>query len=336
MSDSLEPQRPSATSEPLAQQASSDVGPRPWERELLERMLLASIAEQRAKRRWKIFFRFFWLGLLGLVIWASTQWWPATGPDEAAQDITAVVRIEGSISADGPNNARRILEAVRLALEEPSVRGVILHINSPGGSPVQSGILHAELMHWRTQWPDKPIHAVIEEVGASGAYYIATAARNIYVQPASLVGSIGVMLDGVGLDRLMDRLGVERRSIVSGADKSFLDPFSPVNPEQQARAERMVMSIHEEFIRAVRLGRADRLVEGREPLFTGRVWTGAQSRELGLVDDFGTVESVARDVIGAPELVDFTLEDSVGVRLARRFGAALGLPGAQSELPVWR
>ena len=213
--------------------------------------------------------------------------------------------------------------ALRAAFKHRGIKGVILRVNSPGGSPVQAGQVYDEVRRLRALYPDIPVHAVVEEVAASGGYYIAAAADQIHVDKASIVGSIGVIMDGFGFTGTMERLGVERRVLSAGENKAFLDPFLPVNPGQQAFVQRMLDDVHGQFIAAVKAGRGTRLKESPE-LFSGLVWNGSRAIELGLADALGSLDSVARDVIKADDIVDFTPEDNLADRVARKFGAALG------------
>jgi protease-4 len=234
----------------------------------------------------------------------------------------AVIDIRGTIEEGGSNSAERINDALLSAFESDATRGVILRINSPGGSAVQAGQIYDEIRRLRAKHPGKPLFAVIEEVGASGAYYVAAAADRIYADKASLVGSIGVLIDGFGFTGAMEKLGVERRLLTAGANKGFLDPFSPQDETDRLHAQRLLDTIHQQFIAAVREGRGERLRDQPE-LFTGLVWTGTRAAELGLVDAMGTVRSVARDELGADAIVDYTPRESVAERLARQVGAQL-------------
>ncbi|KVE34156.1 S49 family peptidase [Burkholderia sp. TSV86] len=293
-----------------------------WERAALERIALAAIHEQRAARRWKIFFRFLFLFLLvafvvGLVKFAGE------GAKLASGRHTALVTIDGEIAAGTNANAEDINTALDQAFEDSGTAGVVLRINSPGGSPVQAGIVYDEIRRLRKKYPDKPLYVVVTDICASGGYYIASAADKIFVDKASVVGSIGVLMEGFGFTGLMDKLGVERRMHTSGENKGFFDPFSPETPKMNAHAQQMLDEIHAQFIKAVKDGRGARLHETPD-LFSGLFWTGAKSIELGLADGFGTTDSVARDLLKAPDLVDYTVKESLSDRVARRFGAALG------------
>jgi protease-4 len=216
-----------------------------------------------------------------------------------------------------------VISGLQAAFEDKNTKGVVLRINSPGGSPVQAGQINDEIRRLKTKYPNTPIYAVVEEMCASGGYYVAAAADRIYVDKASLVGSIGVLMDGFGFTGTMEKLGVERRLITAGENKGFLDPFSPMSEKQKEYAQQMLNEIHQQFIAVVKAGRGQRLKESPE-LFSGLVWNGTKSIELGLADALGSVDSVARDVIKAEDVVDFTREENISERLAKRFGAAMG------------
>lgn len=302
--------------------------PEGWERETLEKVLLASLTEQRRARKWNnffkgLFFLYLLITLIALSGWFSTSEVASTGPH------TALIDLKGVIDAEGQASAEKINASLDQAFKDANTRGVIIRINSPGGSPVQAGYINDEIKRQRAIHPDTPIYAVIMDLCASGGYYVAAAADKIYVDKASLVGSIGVTMDGFGFVPLMQKLGVERRALHAGDNKNFLDPFSPVNPEQIKHAERMLDQIHQQFIGVVREGRKGRLHE--EPdLFSGLIWTGEESIRLGLADDFGSAEHVARDVIKAPEIVDFTNHENIAERLAKKIGA-----GAVESVDGW-
>ena len=293
---------------------------------MLEKLVLEVVAERRRSRRWSIFFRFVALGILALVLLSGflAEYGASTrGPH------SALVELNGEISIDGQSSADNINAALQDAFADDQTKGVILRINSPGGSPVQASQIYAEIDRLRAKY-DKPVYAVCEEVCASGAYYVAAAANDIYVNPASLVGSIGVLMEGFGFSGLMDKLGVSRRLLTAGANKGFMDPFSPMPQEQKTYALGMLEQIHKQFIAAVEKGRGSRL-KVDDQTFSGLVWTGQSAVRQGLADGFSDVDSVARDKIKAPEIVDYTLHENVAERLAKRFGAALGM-GAAKEL----
>jgi protease-4 len=232
-----------------------------------------------------------------------------------------MVNLNGVIEAKGEASAENLVTALNAAFEEKNVAGVILRINSPGGSPVQAGIVNDEIRRLRGKHPDKPLYAVVEDMCASGGYYVAAAADNIYVNKASIVGSIGVLMDGFGFTGTMDKAGVERRLLTAGENKGFLDPFSPQAPQHKAHAQLLLDDIHKQFIDVVKTGRGKRLKETPE-MFSGLMWTGAQSIQLGLADDYGSVDSVARDVIKADKVLDYSVQDNIAERFAKRLGAS--------------
>ena len=245
-----------------------------------------------------------------------------SGTQNVAVPHTAVVEIKGEIAAGAEASAEMVVSAARSAFEDAGAQGVVLLINSPGGSPVQAGIINDEIGRLKALHK-KPVYAVVEESCASAAYYIAVSADKIFVDKASIVGSIGVLMDGFGFTGLMDKLGVERRLMTAGENKGFLDPFSPQTTIQRAYAQAMLNQIHQQFIDVVKLGRGDRLKETPET-FSGLFWSGEQAIELGLVDQLGSLDFVAREVIKAEELIDYTRRDNVAERLVKRFGAAMG------------
>jgi protease-4 len=232
------------------------------------------------------------------------------------------VELKGVIADTGDASADNIVGALRDAFSDKHTRGVILRINSPGGSPVQAGTINDEIARLRAKYPDVPLYAVVEDICASGGYYVAVAADKIYVDKASIVGSIGVLMDGFGFTGTLDKLGVERRLLTAGENKGFLDPFSPLVPSQRDYAKKMLGEIHQQFIDVVRKGRGTRLKESADT-FSGLVWTGQRSIDLGLADALGSVDSVAREVIKAEAIVDFTPRENVVERFAKRFGAAM-------------
>jgi len=292
-----------------------------WERDTLERFAFATLAEQRASRRWRIFFRFAWLALVATLAWAGLHR-AGVGSSGPSQPHTAVVAIKGEIADGADASAEWTVNALRAAFEDEGSQAIVLQINSPGGSPVQAGIINDEIRRLKAKH-SKPVYAVVEESCASAAYYIAVAADEIYVDKASIVGSIGVLMDGFGFTGLMDKLGVERRLMTAGVNKGFLDPFSPQTKAQRAHAQTLLDQIHAQFIQVVRQGRGDRLKETPE-LFTGLFWSGQQAVDLGLADGLGNLDYVAREIVKAEDIIDYTRHDNVAERIAKRFGAAIG------------
>ena len=293
-----------------------------WEREAIERLLMAEVRERRAARRWRMLRTLLWMALIGGLIWVMLwgNQWP--GSASVSGPHTAMVSIRGEIADRGEASAELIMPAMRSALEDPGSKALVLLINSPGGSPVQAGLINDEIRRLRKLY-DKPIYAVVEETCASAAYYIASAADDIYVNKASIVGSIGVLMDGFGFVDTMDKLGVERRLLTAGANKGFLDPFSPQSDTQKQFAQTMLNQIHQQFIDVVKQGRGDRLKATPET-FSGLFWTGEQAIGMGLADATGSLDSVARDVVKAEKLVDYTNKVNFAERFAKRFGAEVG------------
>ena len=291
-----------------------------WERQVLEKLALSALQEQRRTRHWSIFFKSLGFIYLFVVLFLAAGWFKS-GDVSLPKAHTALIDLQGVISA-GATNADTVISSLQDAFDDKKTRGVILRINSPGGSPVQAGQIYDEIKRLRAKYPDIPLHAVVDDICASGGYYVAAAADNIYVDKASIVGSIGVLMDGFGFTKTMEKLGVERRLLTAGENKGFLDPFSPVDDKQQQYAKKMLEEIHDQFIGVVKDGRGKRLKDTPE-LFSGLVWSGEASIELGLADGLGSVESVARDVIKAEEVVDFTYRPGLAERLAGRLGAAM-------------
>ncbi len=291
-----------------------------WERQTLEKVALASITEQRRARKWGIFFKIAGLIYLFLVLFMILGFMDR-GDLPSTKAHTALVTLEGVIAPGSQASAERMIEGLQMAFKAKNVKGVILRINSPGGSPVQAGQINDEIKRLKAKNPKMPLYVVIDDICASGGYYVAVAADKIYVDKASLVGSIGVLMDGFGFTGTMEKLGVERRLMTAGENKGFLDPFSPVDPKQQAHVQTMLAEIHQQFIDTVKTGRGARLKE-TEDMFSGLIWTGVRSVELGLADAYGSIESVARDVIKAEDIVDYTPRQSFADRFAKRLGAA--------------
>jgi protease-4 len=295
--------------------------PRPGGAEsALERAVRELIRERRSERNWRIFFRLAWLALVIIVVWVLLQ---RGGPVAApTAPHTALVEVRGEIAPDTEASAERLVSALTDAFEDKGAQAVVLRINSPGGSPVQAGIVNDEIRRLKALH-DKKVYAVVEEIAASGAYYIAVAADEIYVDKASLVGSIGVLMDGFGFVGAMEKLGVERRLLTAGANKGMLDPFSPEDPVQTAYAKAMLDQIHQQFIDVVKQGRGARLKETPQT-FSGLFWNGEEALKQGLADKIGNLDFVAREVVGAAEIIDYTQHDNLAERFAKRFGAAIG------------
>ncbi|SEP15788.1 S49 family peptidase [Nitrosovibrio sp. Nv6] len=290
-----------------------------WEKQVLEKLAFSSLQEQRRARQWGIFFKSLAFIYLFILLFFGLGW---LGGDEISMSRkhTALVELRGVISPDSLSSADNINAGLQQAFKDEKTQGVILRINSPGGSPVQAGYINDEIRRLRAEYPEIPLYAVIEDVCASGGYYVAAAADRIYVDKASIVGSIGVLMNGFGFTGAMEKLGVERRLLTAGENKAFLDPFSPTNAEQEKYAKKMLDDIHKQFIQVVQEGRGERLKEGSE-IFSGKVWTGQQSIELGLADATGSADYVAREVIKAETIVDYTTREGFAERFARRFGA---------------
>ena len=293
-----------------------------WERKLIERLALESVTEQRRRRRWSIFFRMIGFAYLGVLTFALIDWSSLFSQAEHRKH-TALVELSGVIAPNGEASAERIVSSLQSAFDDKNTQGVILKINSPGGSPVQSGIINDEIGRLRALYPDTPLYAVVEDICASGGYYVAVAADRIYVDKASIVGSIGVLMDGFGFTGLMDKVGVERRLLTAGENKGFLDPFSPQDERHKDHARQLLGDVHQQFIEVVRKGRGERLKESPD-MFSGLMWSGSRSIELGLADDLGSVEYVARDVVKAADIVDFTQRQNIAERFAKQLGADLG------------
>ena len=285
-----------------------------------EKLARDLLTERRSERRWRIFFRLVWLALFAIVAFAlvatrghSTA---PTGPH------TALIEVRGEIAAGAEASAENLVPGIKSAFEDADAQAVVLRINSPGGSPVQAGIINDEIRRLK-KLHNKRVYAVVEETCASGAYYIAVAADEIYADKASVVGSIGVLMDSFGATGLMDKLGVERRLLTAGANKGIGDPFSPLSDKQRGYIQTMLDQIHQQFITVVREGRGKRLKETPE-MFSGLFWNGEQALAMGLVDHLGNLDYVAREVVKAEEVVDYTPRENVAERLAKRFGAAIG------------
>ena len=307
----------SASSEPLKDTAPVDSA---WSRQTLERLAFANLNEQKTARRWKVGLRMAWLVFLAVVFWHLFSY--GSQSSNPSLPHTAMVSIVGEIGSETEASAENVMSSMRLALEDSGSQALVLLINSPGGSPVQAGLINDEIVRLRALH-NKPIYAVVEESCASAAYYIAAATDQIYVDKASIVGSIGVLMDGFGFTELMNKLGVERRLMTAGANKGFLDPFSPQTEPQRKHAQAMLDQIHTQFIAVVKKGRGDRLKETPE-MFSGLFWSGQQAVDLGLADSLGSLDGVAREVVKAPDVIDYTQRENVAERLVKRFGSAIG------------
>lgn len=306
-----------ASADRVKTSAATDEG---WARHTLEQLAFAQLNEQKTARRWKVGLRLAWLVLLAAVFWQVFSYRsPSSHP---SVPHTAMVSIVGEIGSETEASAENVMSSMRLALEDSGSQALVLLINSPGGSPVQAGLINDEIVRLRALH-NKPIYAVVEESCASAAYYIAAAADRIYVDKASIVGSIGVLMDGFGFTDLMNKLGVERRLMTAGTNKGFLDPFSPQTEPQRKHAQALLDQIHHQFIAAVKKGRGDRLKETPE-MFSGLFWSGQQAVDMGLADSLGSLEGVAREVVKAPDVIDYTQRENVAERLVKRFGAAVG------------
>lgn len=325
MNENLPPEHPAeppaATPAPTTPPAPVRAGELPgWERATMEKLLFATLEEQKTARRWRSFVRLAWLVFFIFLLWVLT--FRGTVSADKTTAHTAVIEIEGEIGPKSEASAEFIIAAAKAAFEDQGAQGVVLLINSPGGSPVQAGIINDELKRLKAKYK-KPLYAVVEESCASAAYYIAASADRIFVDKASIVGSIGVLMEGFGFVGLMEKIGVERRLLTAGENKGFLDPFSPQTDRHRQHAQQMLDQVHRQFIDVVKTGRGKRLKEVPE-LFSGLFWTGQQAVDLGLADQLGNLDFVAREVIKAEEIVDYTRHENVAEKLAKRFGAAVG------------
>ncbi|MCW8853219.1 MAG: S49 family peptidase [Gammaproteobacteria bacterium] len=287
-----------------------------WQKDVLETIATEGLKEQKRTRRWGIFFKlltFIYLFVLLAVFYPVTDISHGAIP---GKKHTALVNLKGVIAPGSDASADKIITALRDAFEHKDTAGVILRINSPGGSPVQSGYIYDEILRLREKYPNTPMHAVITDICASGGYYVAAAAEKIYADQASIVGSVGVRMDNFGFVEAMKKLGVERRTLTAGENKALLDPFAPVDPKVNKHLQGLLTNVHNQFIFAIKQGRGDRLKEV-EGMFSGLIWTGDQSVDIGLVDELASSSQVARDVIGAENIVDFTLEGDFFERFSK-------------------
>ena len=291
-----------------------------WQRSVIEKVALAAIQEQRRARKWGIFFKLLLFIYLFALLIIGMGW--IGKRDGSPGKHTALVEVRGVIAPDSAASADAVMTGLQDAFKDKRTQGVVLRINSPGGSPVQAGHINDEIRRLREKYPTIPVYAVVEDVCASGGYYVAVAADKIYINQSSIVGSIGVRMDGFGFTGTMEKLGVERRLLSAGENKGFLDPFLPLQDTHKEHAEKMLNDIHQQFIKVVRQGRGKRLKETPE-MFSGLLWVGTRSIELSLADAIGSIDYVARDVIQAEDIVDFTPRENIAERVAKRFGAAM-------------
>ncbi|ARN22597.1 S49 family peptidase [Piscinibacter gummiphilus] len=311
---------PASPPSSFAAPAAPAVAPPPAWAGALEQFARDYMKDRRSERRWRVFFRLSWLLLIALVVWASFAARNTTSAPSGPH--TALVEVRGEISPDGEASAENVVAALRAAFEDEGAQAVVLRFNSPGGSPVQAGLINDEIQRLKALHKKK-VYAVIEEACASGAYYIAVAADEIYTDKASIVGSIGVLMDGFGFTGTMEKLGVERRMLTAGENKGIGDPFSPMTEKQRAYTQVMLDQIHQQFIDVVKQGRGPRLKVGPDT-FSGLYWNGEQAIAMGLADHLGSLDYVAREVVQAAEIIDYTPKENVAERLAKRFGASVG------------
>ncbi len=294
-----------------------------WERKIIEKLALAAVTEQTRARRWGVFFKsliFVYLfAVFGMAIYPKIK--QNIGVDSKYH--TAVIDVVGVIAEDKDANATDIIESLRDAVKDTHTKGIILHSNSPGGSPVQSAYVYEEIRKIKKERPDLPVYAVVSDMCASGCYYIASASNKIFVNQSSLIGSIGVLMDGFGFVDIMQKMGVERRLLTAGAHKAMLDPFSPPKEDETKYMQGLLDEVHQQFISAVKAGRGDRLKETPD-MFSGLVWTGEAGVKIGVADGFGNDDYVAKEIIGAKTLVDFTQQGSVLEKISGKLGASFG------------
>ena len=312
----------------------TDAGPPQWERAVLEKVALKALEEQRRSRHWSALFKLLWFIFAFLILSTWLGWIGRPDKDSMTTGVgkhTALVELEGVIAPDTKASAEKVIKGLNRAFKDSNTQGVVLRINSPGGSPVQAGYINDEIRRLRAKYPNTPLFAVVQDLCASGGYYVAVAADKIYVDKASLIGSIGVIIGSFGFTGAMEKLGVERRAYHSGENKDFLDPFLPENPAHREHAQKMLTEIHQQFITVVRQGRGKRLKETPE-MFSGLIWTGEKSVELGLSDGLGSLEYVAREVIKAEKVVDYSAKDNVFEQLSERLGTRFGASLARAAM----
>jgi protease-4 len=291
-----------------------------WERDLVTKLATAALKEQRRARLWGIFFKLLTFAYITFLLVLFVDW-EGRAEMSGGRKHTAMVELNGTIAPGSDASAEKVIAALQAAFKDGNTQGVVMRINSPGGSPVQSQTIYDEMRRLRKKYPEIPLYAVVEDICASGGYFVAAGADRIYVGKASIVGSIGVLMNGFGFTGLMEKLGVERRLITAGENKAMLDPFSPLDEKEKKHVQSLMKDVHDQFIGVVREGRGQRLKETPD-MFSGLIWTGQKSVELGLADGIGSLESVARDVVKAEDIVDFTQKENIAEKFARRFGAS--------------
>jgi len=305
-----------------------------WERSVLEKLAMSAIQEQRRARHWGIFFKVLTFGYLFLLLFLFMGWADEHGEGGVAgEKHVALIDLSGVISAESMANADNLIGSLQDAFADKNTAAVLMRCNSPGGSPVQAGLVNDEIRRLRALHPEIQLHVVVEDMCASGGYFIAAAADKIFVNKASIVGSIGVLMDGFGFTGTMEKLGVERRLMTAGDNKGFMDPFSARNPKHEAFTKGLLVGIHQQFIDVVKQGRGKRLKETPE-MFSGLFWSGDKAIEMGLADEIGSVDSVARDVVKVENIVDFTTHEGFADRLAKKLGAgvASAFPGFGAQV----
>ena len=292
-----------------------------WEKQTIEKIAMESLIQQKSSRRWSVFFKLVSLSYLGWVLFFVLT--SSSNSPIGTGDFTALITLNGEIGVDSEISAINIKSSLKEAYKNPGTKALILAINSPGGSPVQSGIINDEINRYKALHPQIPVYAVIEDICASGGYYIAVAADKIFVDKASIVGSIGVLMNGFGFDKAIKNLGIDRRLITSGENKAILDPFLPVQPKQREFMQELLKEVHKQFIEVVKKGRGNKLVDNPE-IFSGLFWSGESAIKLGLADDYGNIDLVAREVIGHEKIIDFTTQSNFADRFAKKLGASIG------------
>ena len=293
-----------------------------WEKRTIEKIAMESLVQQKSSKRWSIFFKLVSLIYLGWILFFVLT--SSSNSSIATGDFTALITLNGEIGVDSEVSAANIKSSLKEVYKNPGTKALILAINSPGGSPVQSGIINDEINRYKILHPQIPVYAVIEDICASGGYYIAVAADKIFVNKASIVGSIGVLMNGFGFDKAIKNLGIERRLITSGENKAILDPFLPVQPKQREFMQELLKEVHKQFIDVVIKGRGNKLAINSE-IFSGLFWSGESAINLGLADDYGDIDLVAREVIGHEKIIDFTTQSNFADRFAKKLGASIGL-----------